>query len=79
MTADLFQQLYEQSFSLKLFWLEDINTALLASTIRNVTFIQFNSKYTTASDISNRKDHILIRYMNSPEDLESILKYLFIK
>ena len=45
MTADLIQKLYEQSFDVRLFWLEDIYTSLLASRVSNVTFVQFNEKY----------------------------------
>ena len=79
MTADLVEQLYKKSFNLTLFWLEDIYTALLASRINNVTFIQFNSRYTSKSDVANRKDHVLIRDMQSANDFDNILKHIISK
>ena len=76
MTADLIEQLYEQSFRVKMFWLEDIYTSLLASKISNVTFIQFNSKYASKSDVANRQDYILVRDTQTEDDLNYVMKFL---
>ena len=76
MTADLIQKLYEQSFDVRLFWLEDIYTSLLASRVSNVTFVQFNEKYATKAEISYRKDYVVVRNIETEQDLNYVMKYL---
>lgn len=44
MTPDLIEDLYEASFRLKPFWIEDVYTGLLARTIQHVTYVSIRSE-----------------------------------
>ena len=76
MTSDLIPKLYKRSFDIKLFWLEDVYTGLLAKDIRNVNFISIKSKYILKKDIKNNNDFILIKQIYSNDDLKLVIDYL---
>ena len=77
MSPDLVNSLYEASFKVKFFWLEDVYTGLLARYVQNINHESTSSKYTDLSGVINRKDFILVRYVNSNNDHRNLLKYVY--
>jgi len=78
MTSDLIKKLYKISFYVKLFWLEDVYTGLLASKIKNVNYVRFTHKYILLTDIANQpnNDYVLVRNVLTDEQLDFAMKYL---
>ena len=76
MTTDLVEHLYNKSFTVKFFWLEDIYTALLAKDIKNVHFNQLSDKYIVKENIKKSTDSLFMRDVNSKDDFNLVMDYI---
>jgi len=78
MTSDLIKQLYDKSYDIKVFWIDDVYVGILGRYI-NANFVQGASKFIDISQIVNVKNNDLFLFVKgttSTKDFESVWSIL---
>jgi len=78
MTSDLIKQLYEKSFDIKVFWIDDVFVGILGRFI-NANFIQGVSKFTNVGYVANAKKidlFLFVKGTTSIKDFETVWSML---
>ena len=71
MTNDLIKQLYEKSYDIKVFWIDDVYVGILGRFI-NANFVQGVSKFTNIGNVLNIKKNNLLLFITDTSSLEVI-------